>query len=459
MTDPTSGREISSLVAGDASDVDTAVAAAKLAFETTWGRFGPFERERCLALLADLVEMNADLLVELETLDVGMPLSVARHLNVHGTARCIRYMAGWPSKISGRTVDVGLPIPDSEFFGFTRKEPVGVVGAIVPWNAPLMLAAWKIAPALAAGCTIVLKPSEDACLSVLALAGLAREAGIPDGVINVVTGTGRQAGEALVRHPDVSKISFTGSTATGVMLARTAAAGLKKVSLELGGKSPQILFGDADFDWCLPLIANSIFLNSGQVCVAGSRLYVERKGLDQAIDGLTRYARSLRVGPSLAAETEIGPLINARQKSKVMGFLKQARSEGADFEDDPDIDSAGHFVRPTIVFNASQQMSIVREEVFGPVLPIVPFDDFDEAIHLANDSAFGLSSCIWTNDLRTAHRLIPRIKSGRVAVNTDPLPYPSLPEGGRKASGYGRDLGEEAIEGYLETKAVLIRSA
>jgi phenylacetaldehyde dehydrogenase len=459
VVDPTSARTVSAIMAGSAADVDLAVAAAKSALHGPWAAVTPGDRERMLWRLADLVEVHAEMLAELESLDVGMPISIARRLNVEGTMAAIRYMAGWSTKISGRTVDVGLPIAGSEFFGFTRKEPVGVVGAIIPWNVPLMLAAWKIAPALAAGCTIVLKPSEEACLSVLALAGMARQAGIPDGVINVVTGTGAEAGEALVRHPDVAKITFTGSTPTGVRIARTAADSLKKVSLELGGKSPQILFADANLAKSMPLIANSIFLNSGQICVAGSRLYVERGVLDAALEALVPLAEAMTLGQSLSLATQIGPMVSARQKTAVLSHLQRAVADGASIACGGGVEGDGFFVRPTIVTGASQDMAIAREEVFGPVLTVIPFDGFDEAVNLANDSDFGLSACIWTRDLAKAHRLIPRIKTGRVAINTDPIPYPSLPEGGRKASGYGRDLGEEAMEGFLETKAVLIRMA
>ncbi|MER8421074.1 aldehyde dehydrogenase family protein [Mesorhizobium sp. M1329] len=459
VLDPSSGQEISALVAGTAADVDAAVGAAKAAFDGIWASKGPGEREALIRKWADLVEGNAMLLAQLETVDVGMPLWMATNLNVQGTLGSIRYMSGWPTKISGRTVDIGLPIPDAEFFGYTVREPIGVIGAIIPWNVPLMLAAWKIAPALAAGCTIVVKPSENACLSVLVLADLGRQAGIPDGVINVVTGYGQEAGEALVRHPDVSKITFTGSTGTGIRIAKAAAEGVKKITLELGGKSPQVLFDDANLDQAIPGVANGIFLNSGQICVAGSRLYVQRSIFEQTVERLAQLADKLRVGPGLLETTQIGPVVSAAQRDKVAGYIASAEAEGASIASGSgNLNAEGFYVRPTVITDAKQSMKVAREEIFGPVLTVIGFDEFDEGVSLANDSVYGLAACVWTQDLSKAMRFVKRIKTGKVAVNSDPIPYPALPEGGRKASGYGRDLGEEAIDGFLETKSVLIRS-
>lgn len=459
VLDPSSARQVSVLADGGKDDADRAVAAAKAAFPG-WAATAPAERERLMLRWADLIEQNADMLAEVETIDAGMPLWMSRYMELGGTLGAIRYMAGWPTKIAGQTVDVGVPIPGSQFVGYTLKEPVGVVAAIIPWNVPMMMAAWKIAPAVAAGCTIVVKPSEVASLSVLLLAKLAKDAGIPDGVINVVTGKGPVVGQALVTHRDVSKVTFTGSTATGVAIATAAAQSVKKVTLELGGKSPQIVFADADLDTAIEGICNGIFLHSGQICVAGSRLYVQRSAVEQVVDRLKAWADSRVVGPGLAEGTQIGPVVSDTQKARILSYLAGAKQEGAEIVTaDADIAADGYYVRPTVVANTKQSMKIVREEVFGPVLTVAAFDDLDEAVSLANDTDYGLSACVWTSNLTTAHRIIPQIRSGKVAVNTDPLPYPALPEGGRKASGYGRDLGPEGLEGFLESKSVLIRTA
>ena len=460
VIDPSSGKVISEICDASVSDVDDAVRAARRAFETgPWRNTAPAERENLLWRLAAAIEEHADVLSELESVDVGMPRWMSRNLDVAGTVAVVRYMAGWPTKIGGRTADVVVPIPGSEFFGFTTKEPVGVVGAIIPWNVPLMLAVWKLAPALAAGCTIVLKPSEEACLSVLALARLVTEIGFPPGVVNVVTG-GASVGEALVSHPDIDKITFTGSTATGRRIAEAAARNSTKLTLELGGKSPQLLFEDADFETAIKGIGDAIFLNSGQVCVAGSRLYVQRKRYEEAVERLAKHAQSLTIGPALSDTTVIGPLVNQRQQERVLAAVSKASAEGAIIATgSPELDAPGFYVRPTIIAGARNTMEVVRKEIFGPVLSVAPFDDVDQAIALANDTQYGLSACIWTSNLSVAHHAARRIRSGKVAINTEPLPYPALPEGGRKASGYGRDLGQEAIESFLEVKSILIRTA
>ena len=408
--------------------------------------------------MADLVEANADLIAELETVDNGMTAHFARNLNIASAIGVLRYMAGWPSKIAGRTVPLGLPIPGSKFYAATLREPVGVVGAIIPWNVPFMSAIWKIAPALAAGCTIVVKPAEDACLSVLKLAELVAEAGFPPGVVNVVTGTGPAAGDPLVRHPDVAKISFTGSTVTGRTVGALASGALKKVTLELGGKSPTIVFADAELDRAAEGAADLIFLNSGQVCVAGSRLYVERRAVDQVVEAVAKRAASLKIGAGLDPGTQIGPLVSARQQSRVRGYIEGAKSAGAALLTGAELlDTSGFYVRPTVLVDVRQDMKVVQEEIFGPVLAVMPFDDVDEVVERANDTAYGLAATIWTQNLKKAHGLIPRLKCGYVAVNSDAIPHAALPQGGFKQSGVGKDLGLEAVDGCLDTKTVLIR--
>ncbi|MBI4921511.1 MAG: aldehyde dehydrogenase family protein [Devosia nanyangense] len=459
VINPATAEVISAIAAGTAADIDRAVAAAKAALEApSWKGLSPDQRERLMHRLADLVEANIPLLTEFEVLDNGMTMHFAKNLALAGAVGVLRYMAGWPSKIHGRTVDLGLPIPGSKFFAATMREPVGVVGAIVPWNVPFMTTIWKVAPALAAGCTVVVKPAEDACLSVLKLAELVAEAGFPPGVVNVVTGTGIAAGEPLVSHPDVAKISFTGSTVTGKRIGAQASGSLKKVTLELGGKSPNVIFADADLDRAATAASDLIFLNSGQVCVAGSRLCVERKVLDRVVDAVSMRAASLKVGSGFDPATEIGPLVSARQQQRVRAYIEDAKAEGATvLTGGEPVDSAGFFVRPAVVVDTRQDMKLVQEEVFGPVLAVMPFDDLDQVTGLANDTAYGLAATVWTTNLKTAHEMISRLRSGFVAINSDAIPHPALPQGGFKQSGVGKDLSVEAIEGCLDTKTVLIR--
>jgi phenylacetaldehyde dehydrogenase len=456
IIDPAFGCEIGQIAAATADDVDQAVAAAKLrADDEAWSRMAPGNRELLINNLADAVERNADLLAELESLEVGMPIGVAKFL-VALSVQSLRYMAGWPSKIEGRTIPVGYPM-GGEHFACTYREPIGVVGAIIPWNVPLMIAIWKLAPILATGCTLVLKPSEEASQTSLLLGQLVKEAGIPDGVLNIVTGSGVEAGEALVRHSDVSKIAFTGSTATGRTVARLAAETTKKTSLELGGKSAQIVLGTANLDAAIPAIAGSIFLNSGQTCVAGSRLYVQRKVYDQVVERLSNLAASMPLGHPMEPTTQLGPVISSRQQRRIEEYVNGAREQGALIHAASGAvpEGDGFFVAPTVV-EARQDMTIVREEVFGPVISAIPFDDVDEAVALANDSPYGLSAYLYSQDISDVLAIAPRIKAGRVLVNGTPPPYPSIPEGGCKASGYGRDQGPESLDGYLETKVMLV---
>lgn len=458
VLDPSSARQVGSIAAAGEAEIDAAVNAAHQALACpVWRDLPSLERERLILRLAALVERDAGMLAELESVDNGMPLAFAG-INVGGAAGVLRYMAGWASKIAGDTLDVKMPFPGSQFFAYTAREPVGVVAAIVPWNVPLMMAVWKLAPALAAGCTVVLKPAEDASLTALALAGLVAEAGFPAGVVNVVTGLGGVAGEALVRHPLVSKVSFTGSTTTGKHINRLATESLKKVTLELGGKSPTIVFDDADLEQAIVGAANAIFTNAGQICVAGSRLYVQRGIFDQVVEGVARRADSLVLGAGLDPATQLGPLINARQQARVQGYIERARDGGASLltrRGSPQAD--GFFVAPAVLADVRQSDALVQEEIFGPVLAVLPFDDLDEAAALANDSAYGLAASVWSSNLTRVHQIVPRLKCGKVSVNTEGFPYPALPEGGTKQSGFGRDLGREGLDGYLQTKTVLVR--
>ncbi|VVM98310.1 Phenylacetaldehyde dehydrogenase [Pseudomonas fluorescens] len=458
VLDPSTGRQISAIGAGSAADIDGAVQAAHRAFNhSSWRGLAPLDRERLILRLAELIEANAALLSQVESVDNGMPLGFAE-INVGGAAGVLRYMAGWPSKIVGDTVDVKMPFPGSQFFAYTAREAVGVVGAIVPWNVPLMMAIWKLAPALAAGCTVVLKPAEDASLTALILADLIQQAGIPNGVVNIVTGYGAEAGEALVRHPLVAKISFTGSTETGKYINRLATDSLKKVTLELGGKSPTIVFDDADLEQAIRGAANAIFTNAGQICVAGARLYVQRRVYEQVLEGVARQADSLQLGAGLNAGSQMGPLINARQLQRVQGYVQRAVQGGANLVTQgrsPQGD--GFFAAPAVLADIKQGDDLVQQEVFGPVLAVLAFDDLEEAAMLANDTAYGLAASVWSRDLSRVHRLIPLLKCGKVSVNTEGFPYPALPEGGTKQSGFGRDLGREGLDGYLESKTVLVR--
>lgn len=461
VIDPSSAGVISRIGESGVDGIDAAVQAARHAFERgAWSRLDGADRQALLTRLAELMQRDRNILAELEVLDVGMPLWLSTQLDVGGAIEAVRYMAGLARRVQGRTVQLSQPLTDAAFFGYTQKEPLGVVGAIIPWNVPLMIAVWKLAPALAAGCTVVLKPSEEASLAILHLARLIQEAGFPPGAVNVVPGAGALGGAALACHPGVDKISFTGSTATGRRVAEAAARNVTKLTLELGGKSPQLLFPDADLPQAIAGIAGSIFTNSGQVCVAGSRLYVHERVYSAAVEMLVEHARSLRVGPGLHPDTQIGPLINRRQQASVLAQLDAATQAGAQvLTGDARVDADGFYVRPTVVAVSDPRIALMRDEIFGPVLTVMPFQDTEDAIRMANDTLFGLSACVWTQDLKTMHTVVPRIRAGRVAVNTEPVPWPGLPEGGRRASGYGRDMGEESFESFLETKSVLLRYA
>ncbi|WP_458766253.1 phenylacetaldehyde dehydrogenase StyD [Cupriavidus basilensis] len=455
--DPATGEEIARVPAGGAADIDAAVAAAGRAFAGgTWRAMMPAQRERLLLKLADLVEQHGDELARLETLNNGKLLAFSQGLEVGGSAQWLRYMAGWATKIEGSTLDVSVPFPPgTRYSAMTRRSPVGVVGAIVPWNFPLLMAVWKIAPALACGCTVVLKPAEETPLTALRLAELALEAGFPPGVLNVVTGDG-VPGAALVAHPGVNKITFTGSTEVGRLIGARCGQDIRRVSLELGGKSPVIVLDDCDPAHAIQGAAGAIFLNQGQVCTAGSRLYVARRHYDQVVEGLGKVANATVLGSGLDPASQMGPLVSSRHRDKVMGLIGTGRSEGADIvAGGTALDRPGFFVRPTVVANtACKDLTLVREEVFGPVVVAMPFDDPEAVLAEANRSEYGLGASIWSNDLRAVQRLVDGLDAGTVWVNTHNIVDPNMPFGGYKASGVGREHGRSAIEAYTEIKSV-----
>jgi phenylacetaldehyde dehydrogenase len=458
VENPATGEVIARVAAGDASDVDRAVAAARVAFPG-WRATNPAERSRLMNRLADLIEERADELARIDSLDVGMPYVEARYVDVAFSISILRYYAGWATKINGDTISPSFPqsFGGGPFHAYTLKEPIGVVAAITPWNIPLMMLVKKLAPALATGCVMVAKAAEITPLSTAVLGRLCQEAGIPDGVFNVVSGQGSTVGARLTEHPEVAKVTFTGSVATGKSIIRSAAETLKRVSLELGGKSPNIIFDDANLAKAIPTAAMAIFSGAGESCIAGSRLYVQRGVYQRVVEGLAARAEEIKVGPSSAADSEMGPLISAIHRDKVKSYFDLAREEGATIVAGGETaGDKGYFVKPTVLTGVAPGSRINREEIFGPVVSVIPFDTEDEVLAMANDSDYGLGSAVWTQDISRAHRMAAAIEAGQVWINTYQPVDPALPFGGYKQSGWGRETCKESLEDYLETKTVVV---
>jgi len=440
------------------ADVDLAVAAARRAFDQgPWPRMSPSERGRILWRIGDLILENLEELAQLESLNNGKPIGVARAADVPLAADLFHYMAGWATKIEGNTISLSVPYtPGAQYHAYTRREPIGVVAQIIPWNFPLLMAAWKLGPVLTAGCTVVLKPAEETPLTALRLAQLCLDAGLPPGVLNVLTGFGETCGAPLAAHPEVNKVAFTGSTEVGKLIVKAAASDLKKVTLELGGKSPNIVLDDADLSVAIPGASNAIFFNHGQCCCAGSRLFVQQKSYDKVLEGVSDAAKAIKVGPGLDPQSQMGPLVSKVQFERVTGFLRSGAEEGArTVTGGKRHGDKGYFVEPTVLEGTTDQMRVYREEIFGPVVTVLPFKEVDdELIRRANDTAYGLAAGVWSSDMRRAHRIANALRAGTVWINCYNIFDAALPFGGYKQSGWGREMGHEVLNNYLETKAI-----
>lgn len=459
VLNPATGEVIAQVADASQADLDRAVASAHRAWRSgVWAGLRPADRERILLDFSALVQAHGEELAQLETLSQGKSINIARMLDVGATVEFMRYMAGWATKIEGQALDVSIPIPQgTRFTAFARREPVGVVAGIVPWNFPLMITAWKLFPALACGCTVVIKPATETPLTALRLAELAIEAGVPRGVFNMVTGPGHTVGAALAAHPQVNKVSFTGSTAVGKTVGIAAMNNMTRCALELGGKNPMILLADADIDKAIQGALLGGLLNQGQVCAAASRFYVHRSRYQAFVDGLAAAVRDLPMGAGMDAAAAINPLVSRKQQRSVLGHIELARQQGARVvAGGVPVEGEGFFVQPTVLADVDHSMTVAHEEVFGPVLSVIPFDDEEQAIALANDSPYGLAASLWTNDLTRAMNLVPRIEAGTVWVNAHVLLDPNMPFGGVKQSGMGREFGRAVVEAYTELKSVCI---
>ena len=447
---PATGEVIARVAEGDAADVDLAVAGARKAFPK-WAALPPAARSKILWRIGDLIDEHAHELAALESLDNGKPMALALAVDVALAAQTFRYYAGWCDKLEGATTQTNLPA----MHAYSLREPVGVCAQIVPWNFPLLMASWKVAPCLATGNTSILKPAEETPLTALRLAEIMAEAGVPPGVFNVIPGYGHTAGAALSAHLDVDKVAFTGSTEVGKIIVKAAAGNLKKVSLELGGKSPNIVLSDADVDAAIAGSANAIFFNSGQVCVAGSRLYADRKVFDRVVEGVSQVAKNIKVAPGNDPQAQMGPLVSSTQFERVTGYIEAGRAEGGRVvAGGGRLGERGYFVEPTVLLDVNEGMKVVREEIFGPVLVAQPFDDLEQVAQAANNTPYGLAASLWTRDLSKAHRMAAMLKAGTVWINTHGVLDPSMPFGGYKQSGWGREYGKESIELYTQMKSV-----
>jgi aldehyde dehydrogenase (NAD+) len=456
---PATGETLAAIAEGDSEDIDRAVVAARRAFNGPWSRFRPADRQQLLLRIADLVEYHFDELAMLDTLDMGAPITRTR-MGKSRVVGMLRYYAGLATALHGETIENSLPM---DIFSYTLKEPVGVVGAIIPWNGPVGASVWKIGPVLASGCTMILKPAEEASLTPLRLGELLLEAGMPEGVVNIVTGFGDTAGAALAAHRDVDKIAVTGSTETGRKIVEASAGNLKRLSLELGGKSANIIFADADLDVAVPGAAMAVFANSGQICSAGSRLFVERSIYQEFVERVAAFSNQLRVGDGTDVETQIGPIVSAQQLDRVTGYLEIGKREGVrTVSGGSRLTSQefgkGYFVPPTVFADVRDDMRVAKEEIFGPVLAAFPFDTIEEVIERANATAFGLGSGVWTRDVGKAHRVAKEMRTGSVWVNCYQAMDPAVPFGGVKQSGYGRESGRQHLDEYLSVKSVWIQT-
>ncbi|MFE8699480.1 aldehyde dehydrogenase family protein [Cytobacillus sp. FJAT-54145] len=450
---PATGEVLATVYEANANDIDLAVKAARKAFdEGPWSKMGTAERSRLMYKLADLMEEHGADLAQLETLDNGKPIRETMNADIPLAVEHMRYYAGWSTKIVGQTIPVNGP-----FFNYTRHEAVGVVGQIIPWNFPLLMAMWKLGAALATGCTVVLKPAEQTPLSALYLAELIQEAGFPEGVVNIVPGFGETAGQPLVDHPQVDKVAFTGSTEVGKLIMERASKSLKRVTLELGGKSPNIILPDADLSQAIPGALNGVMFNQGQVCCAGSRVFIQKKQFDNVVADMVSHASKIKQGSGIHADTEIGPLVSTEQQKRVLGYIEKGLNEGAEllvggtkpYEE-------GYFVSPTIFANVNDEMTIAKEEIFGPVISAMPYEDLDELIARANNSEYGLAAGVWTRDVAKAHYIANNLRAGTVWVNCYNAFDAASPFGGYKQSGIGREMGSYALSNYTEVKSVWI---
>ena len=450
---PATGKKLVEVYEGDKEDINLAVKAARKAFdEGPWSRLSAAERSRLMYKLADLMEENKTELAQLETLDNGKPIRETTNADIPLAIEHIRYYAGWSTKIVGQTIPVS-----GNYFNYTRHEAVGVVGQIIPWNFPLLMAMWKLGAALATGCTVVLKPAEQTPLSALYLAELISEAGFPDGVINIIPGFGETAGQSLVDHPEVDKIAFTGSTEVGKRIMRSASYSLKRVTLELGGKSPNIILPDADFSKAIPGALNGVMFNQGQVCCAGSRVFIQKKHYDNVVADMASHAKSIQQGAGLDPNTQIGPLVSEEQQKRVLGYIAKGITEGAEIlAGGAPPSEEGYFVAPTIFANVEDNMTIAKEEIFGPVISALPYEDLDDVIKRANASEYGLAAGVWTSDIANAHYIANKLRAGTVWVNCYNAFDAASPFGGYKQSGIGREMGSYALNNYTEVKSVWI---